>query len=99
MQSNGADIMKVRPYAVLVLVALSGILASAQQWPGYCGPNRDGTSPETGILRTWPKEGPKVLWTVPVGKGYSGPAIAGGKVYMLDRDDSGNDKLRCLDFA
>ncbi|MGE5358700.1 MAG: PQQ-binding-like beta-propeller repeat protein [Bacteroidales bacterium] len=91
--------MKARIHAVLVLMALSVVLASAQQWPGYYGPNRDGTSPEKGILRAWPKDGPKVLWTVPVGRGYAGPAIAGGKVYLLDRDDSGNDTLRCLDFA
>jgi len=91
--------MRARMHAVLALIALSGILAPAQQWPGYYGPSRDGTSPEKGILRTWPKEGPKVLWTLPVGRGYGGPAIAGGKVYLLDRDESGNDKLRCLDFA
>ncbi len=91
--------MRARIPAVLVLMALSAVVASGQQWPGYYGPNRDGTSPEKGILRTWPKEGPKVLWTVPVGKGYAGPAIAGGKVYLLDRDDSGNDNLRCLEFA
>jgi outer membrane protein assembly factor BamB len=73
--------------------------AFAADWPGYLGPKRDGTSAEKGLLRTWPKEGPKVLWTVPVGIGYGGPAVSGGKVYLLDRDDTVGDKLRCLDLA
>jgi outer membrane protein assembly factor BamB len=51
------------------------------------------------LLRTWPKEGPKVLWTVPIGIGYGGPAISGGKVYLLDRDDKVGDKLRCFDLS
>jgi len=81
-----------------VMVALSVAWAFAEDWPGYYGPRRDGTSPEKGILRTWPKEGPKVLWTAPLGKGYGGPAVVGGKVYLLDRNDTGTDTLRCLDF-
>jgi outer membrane protein assembly factor BamB len=40
-----------------------------------------------------------VLWTVPVGIGFGGPVVSGGKVYLLDRDDTVGDKLRCLDFA
>jgi outer membrane protein assembly factor BamB len=78
---------------------LSVAWAFASDWPAYLGPKRDGTSTEKGLLRTWPKEGPKVLWTVPVGIGYGGPVVSGGKVYLLDRDDTAGDKLRCLDFA
>lgn len=50
-------------------------------------------------MRTWPKEGPKVLWTAPVGPGYGGPAVSGGRVYLLDRDDAVGDNLRCFDLA
>ena len=50
-------------------------------------------------MRTWPKEGPKVLWTAPVGIGYGGPAVSGGKVYLLDRDDKVGDNLRCFDLS
>jgi outer membrane protein assembly factor BamB len=82
-----------------MIVAISAACAIAADWPGYLGPSRDSKSTEKGILRTWPAEGPKVLWTTPVGAGYGGPAVSGGKVYLLDRDDAVGDKLRCLDFA
>jgi outer membrane protein assembly factor BamB len=91
--------MKARAGLIALLVTLSVAFAFAADWPGYLGPKRDGTSAEMGLLRTWPKEGPKVLWTVPVGIGYGGPVVSGGKVYLLDRDDTVGDRLRCLDFA
>jgi outer membrane protein assembly factor BamB len=84
---------------VALLVAVSIATAYAANWPGYLGPRRDGTSTEKGLLRTWPKEGPKVLWTVPLGKGFAGPAVSRGKVYLLDRDDEVGDILRVYDFA
>jgi outer membrane protein assembly factor BamB len=49
------------------------------------GPNRDDVWPETGVVKTFPKDGPKVLWRVPVGGGYAGPAVANGKVYVADK--------------
>jgi outer membrane protein assembly factor BamB len=83
--------------ALLSVGSVVGLLAA--DWPGYLGPKRDGTSVEKGILRTWPKEGPKVLWTAPVGPGYGGPVVSGGKVYLLDRNDAVGDTLRVYDFA
>jgi outer membrane protein assembly factor BamB len=70
----------------------------AMDWPRFLGPDRNSTSPETGILRTWPEAGPIMLWAVNVGKGYGGPAIKDGKVYLLDRDDNTGDILRCFDL-
>jgi outer membrane protein assembly factor BamB len=92
-------LMKARAGLIALFVTVSVAYAFAADWPGYLGPKRDGTSVEKGLLRTWPKEGPKVLWTVPVGIGYGGPAVVGGKVYLLDRDDTVGDRLRCLDLA
>src|SRR5687767_2178712 len=40
-------------------------------WPQWRGPNRDGVSAETGLLRQWPEGGPKVLWTAATGEGFS----------------------------
>ena len=91
--------MRTKAALVALLVTLFVVGALAADWPWYYGPRRDGTSTEKGLLRSWPKEGPMVLWTTPVGAGYGGPAISGGKVYLLDRDDKVGDKLRCLDFA
>jgi len=91
--------MKVKVRLIAALVTLSVACAFAADWPGYYGPKRDSTSTEKGILRSWPKEGPKVLWTAPVGIGYGGPAVSSGKVYLLDRDDKVGDNLRALDLS
>ncbi len=91
--------MKAKVKLITVILSLSAACALAADWPGYLGPKRDGTSAEKGLLRSWPKEGPKVLWTAPVNVGYGGPAVSGGKVYLLDRDDKVGDNLRCLDLS
>jgi len=91
--------MKSRAKLVMLIVTLAVAGAFAEDWPQYYGPNRDATSAEKGVWRTWPREGPKVLWTVPVRVGYGGPAISGGRVYLLDRDDAVGDNLRSLDLA
>jgi outer membrane protein assembly factor BamB len=91
--------MKANIKLITIIVALSVVCAVAADWPGYLGPKRDGTSAEKGLLRTWPKEGLQVLWTVPVGVGYGGPVVSGGKVYLLDRDDKVGDNVRCLDLS
>jgi outer membrane protein assembly factor BamB len=71
----------------------------AQDWPQFMGPDRNSISPQKKLLRTWPQEGPKVLWTANVGVGYGGPVAKDGKVYLLDRDDKVGDNLRCFDLA
>lgn len=77
----------------LPAAALSGILnveagVEPGAWPQYRGPARDGVSAETGILKTWPASGPKVVWRVPLGGGYSGISVAGGRGYtMFSRED------------
>jgi len=91
--------MLVRAKTVALLLSISIATAYAADWPGYLGPRRDATSTEKGILRTWPKEGPKVLWTAPLGAGFAGPAVSRGKVYLLDRNDEVGDILRVYDFA
>jgi outer membrane protein assembly factor BamB len=70
----------------------------AQDWPQYLGPDRNSTSDQKGILRTWPETGPEVLWTIGIGIGYGGPVVQDGKVYFLDRDDEIGDKMRCFDL-
>jgi len=89
------SIAKLMPLIVLLCM----VDAFAEDWPQYLGPNRNSTSAEKGILRSWPETGPQVLWTVTVGRGYGGPVVKDGKVYLLDRDDKKGDSLRCLDFA
>jgi outer membrane protein assembly factor BamB len=91
--------MKTKIKLITAIISLSLACAFAADWPGYLGPQRDSTSTEKGLLRSWPREGPKVLWTAPIGIGYGGPAVSSGKVYLLDRDDNVGDNLRCFDLS
>jgi len=83
----------------LILLMISTFIINAQDWPQYLGPNRNSTSPQKGILRTWPAGGPQVLWTADLGIGFGGPVIKNGKVYLLDRTDNVEDIMRCFDFS
>lgn len=65
-------------------------------WPQWRGPKRDGRSAETGILRTWPAEGPKVLWRVPLANGFSAITVANGKAYTMFSDDA-DEYVLCVD--
>ena len=71
---------------------------STAEWAQWRGPNRDGISSETGFLKNWPKEGPKVLWHIPLGDGYSGISIAQGKVYTMSAEGS-DEYVICLDAS
>ena len=52
------------------------------EWPQFRGPNRDGKSAETGLLKKWPEAGPEMIWSVDgLGSGYSTVAIANGTIY------------------
>jgi outer membrane protein assembly factor BamB len=67
-------------FASLTLVATA---AQAADWPQFLGPNRNGISAETGLIETWPADGPKEVWRVPGGVGMSGLAIKEGKLLTL----------------
>ena len=57
---------------------------SADDWPEWLGPNRQSVWQEDGIVQRFPTEGLEVKWRVPVGFGYSGPAVANNRVYITD---------------
>ena len=69
------------------LLATATLTARGEDWPQFRGASRDNVSREVGLLRQWPAAGPKVLLTVPVGQGYAGAAIVGGRVYHNDYDE------------
>ena len=75
--------MKDRLFALLALVTLT-TPTRAEDWPQWMGPGRDNVWRETGIVASFPKDGPKVLWRIKVANGYSGPAVANGLVYLTD---------------
>jgi len=67
--------------------------ARADDWPQWRGPNRDGVSKETGLLKQWPDGGPKLTWTIDgLGGGYSTPSVAAGKIYVVGTLDSKKDE-------
>ncbi len=67
--------------------------AFAADWPEFMGPNRDQTSPETGLRDTLP---PPVLWSKEVGTGYSAPSIRGG-VLVLHHRVGGEEIVETMD--
>jgi outer membrane protein assembly factor BamB len=75
--------------------------ASSQEWPDWRGRNRDGVWSETGIVRKF--EGNKIplKWSIPCGQGYSGPTVAGGKVYLTDRvlKPEEAERVLCVDAS
>jgi outer membrane protein assembly factor BamB len=91
--------MKNYFFIVVFSLIIPGFGTIYADWPQYLGPDRNGISPEKGLAKSWPKKGPKVLWTRPVGEGFAGAAIRDGKVYVLDRINSQKDVLRCFDLA
>ncbi len=84
----------------------------ADDWPQWMGPTRNGVYGETGIADRIPSSGLKILWRAPVLNGYSGPAVAGNRVFVTDyeiaegdiRNDpgaridlKGKERVHCLD--
>lgn len=72
--------------AAILLLALAhqAVAQSAENWPQWRGPNRDGISKETGLLKQWPAEGPPLVWKASgAGSGYSSFSVANGKLYTM----------------
>ena len=84
-------------------VALCLVAASrADDWPQWRGPHRDAVWHETGILQSFPPEGLKILWRVPVGVGFSSPCVVQDRVYVTDSQvtrTNARENVRCMDAA
>ncbi len=81
------------------LVQFDGIPADLPgAWPRFRGANFDAISKEDiAFVKSWPADGPKVLWSIEVGEGYAGAAVLAGRVYVLDYDrERQADVVRCL---
>ena len=67
-----------------LLTITAATLLKADDWPQWMGPERDNIWRETGILKKFPEGGLKIHWRKPIGLGYAGPAVVGGRVFVMD---------------
>ncbi|MBI1901555.1 MAG: PQQ-binding-like beta-propeller repeat protein [Planctomycetia bacterium] len=82
--------------ALVPSAAMAELPAGPGDWPQWRGPNRDGISRETGLLKDWPEGGPKKLWEVDrVGVGYSSLSIKDGRIFTQG-DLDGVEHVICL---
>lgn len=90
--------MKAR-WLFFVPAGLSILLlpAVAADWPQWRGPRRNGISQESGLLKEWPQNGPKLLWQVQdIGEGYATPAVVGTRLYLLSNRGLENEFVQAL---
>ncbi len=72
------------PTLALATIAVLAATATAADWPQWRGPQRDGRSPDTGLLASWPEGGPPLAWkSSGLGGGYSSVSVAGERVYTM----------------
>ena len=83
----------------LFLTFTVAAIAASGDWPQWRGPNRDGVSTETGLLKEWPPGGPSLVWkTTGLGIGYSTIAISGQRIFTIG-ETSGSSFIIALDVA
>jgi outer membrane protein assembly factor BamB len=72
-------------FPVMAGLGLAWTVARADDWPQWRGPLRDGVWREDGILDKFPTNGLAVRWRAAIGLGFSGPAVLGQRVFIMDR--------------
>src|SRR5210317_1281551 len=83
--------MTSKPHYFAILLIVFALFPSticfADDWPHWGGPGHDGIWRETGIVKTLKGVEPKFKWRMPINKGYTGPAVVDGKLYVMDRTE------------
>jgi len=69
--------------------------AVASDWPCLLGPTHNEVSPETHLIKTFPKNGPKLVWEMTKGEGYAAPAVAGERLVLFHRVKD-EEVIECL---
>lgn len=78
-------------------LCLASLRLPAADWPQWRGPQRNGLSPETGLLKEWPKTGPRLVWQLKdIGAGYSTPSVVGDRLYLLSNEGIDNEFVLAL---
>ncbi len=85
--------------ALLMLCLSLSVVTFAADWPQFRGPTANGIAPDQGINKNWAQRPPEELWQVALGgDAYAGPAVAGGKVYIIAHEGD-QDVVRALDLT
>ena len=71
---------------MMAIISVMTTVSAQSQWRG---PNRDGIYPETNLLKEWPAEGPKMLWSFEaLGTGQGSVAVANDMVFVTGIPDT-----------
>src|SRR4249919_1408020 len=93
---------RIFPSPAIGLSLLLSQGALADDWPQWRGPQRDGVWRETGVVEAIPAAGLPVKWRARVLNGWSGPAVASGRVYVTDHNYKSSpevERVLCFDEA
>lgn len=83
--------MKSMIFSSLLVIFVTGLI-NAQKISDWRPENRTGVSAETGLMKSWPADGPTLLWSnTELGKGYSSPSFGAGTIYITGL--SGTDDM------
>lgn len=84
---------------LLTLCLLGSTIAFAEDWPQWRGPSRDGVWIEPNALDKFPADKLEPIWRQEIGSGYSGPTVAQGRVYVMDRQTQPKqvERVHCFD--
>ena len=84
--------MKIKTTLTVIVLTMVAASSLAADWPQWQGPNRDGKSADTGLLKEWPSDGPPLGWKIDkLGGGDSAPAIADGRIFGMG--NRGDDEI------
>ncbi len=87
IKRNTEKVMQQRNWIGIIFLALfqiSSLQGFGEDWPQWRGPSRDGRSNETGLLKQWPSDGPKLAWHYQnAGSGFSSIVTVADRAYTL----------------
>ena len=90
--------MMLASLGALLAALVQDIPSGGQDWPQWRGPRRDGVWREEGILERFDEPRLRPRWSAPIGGGYSGPTVASGRVYVMDRPKGRSvERVLCFD--
>lgn len=79
--------------SLIAVVAFVGTVGAFEDWPRWMGPRMDGEWRESGLIEEFPEGELAFTWSQPIGPGYSGPAVVGNRLFVMDRTkDDGKGK-------